>query len=63
MLTIKINAEKAVKIAQEYLTSISKIQPFNLSIEEIELKGDKWYITLSYLENFFDSRRTYKEIQ
>lgn len=59
----EINAEKAVKIAKEYLMKSLDNNPFHLSVEEIELKGQKWYVTLCYLESFLDSKRTFKEFQ
>lgn len=50
-LGISMNAQQAVEVAQQSLLSIFKLNyPDSLRLEEIEMNGEYWEVTLSFVE-------------
>ena len=61
----RISARQAGNIALKYLTEMKGGAVVSFSIEEIELTGnDKyWRVVCSYLENYFASTKSLKELK
>ena len=61
-----IDVNEAVKIARKYFTDLQKLQNTpvqSLRVEEVEMSGAFWLITLGYTTSLFASVPTYKVIK